>query len=658
MNIQGIIYVISTIMLIVSFILIKKIGRKINIVSMIGVTILLELCYNAFVCYVLTFFNIPNNLYVLAIINFIISAILLVNTFKNKEKNINNTKEKINSEENIRTIINDERSNRQENKNVQARNMQTYYIDKLDVFAVIVLFIITVTIGIINFRIPFDIKYESGDASVHFLTSVKFMQDERLLTNSQDNAYDFSVRKFGSYVNTGILMKCFENKIDIMDNYIIFILFSIFILFLTGVLLYIVLIRFIKSNNNKILALVFSVICTLGYPLSSMLFGFEYLSLGLAIILGIIEIILLCSKEKMRLSYMIIALFILNFGLFCSYYMFVPFIYVAEWIYFCICSYKKDRKIFTKTNVLILSLTLLLPFVLGYIYHFMPNVYQVIINMGNKIEVPKVNIAKQTLNNGFKVGGYIYTNLYSNFILLIPFSLYVVIKKFKENMLLSLIFIFNILFIIILYIGNMFEKVSDYYLAKNYFTLWIIMFILNFRGFMYIYEQYKRLLYTLITLYILIGVVYIAVLPINMQNEENMRTSRESFFTIMDIYGANKDILLNHSADLYNEEIELFKYAVKKYNLSDNYVLVAEPKQLMWVYAMTGYIKENNVTEKIANQDKFNATIFEYIDLMEDADYVIYFKNSIIYQVCEKYIFKDARVLLNNEIGGIVKKVN
>src|SRR5699024_8170862 len=139
---------------------------------------------------------------------------------------------------------------------------------------------------------------------------------------------------------------------------------------------------------------------------------------------------------------------------------------------------------------------------------------------------------KQTLENGFKTGGYIYTNLYSNFILLIPFSLYVIFKKFKENTLLSLMFIFNILFILILYIGNKFEQVSYYYLAKNYFTLWILMFILNFRGFMYIYEQYKRLLYTLISIYILISVVYVAVWQVNISNEKIKE--KESIFNIMD----------------------------------------------------------------------------------------------------------------------------
>ena len=108
MSIQGIIYVISTLILMVSFILIKKIGRKINIVSMIGVTILLDLCYNAFLCYLLTFFNISNNLYTLSIINLLISAIFIVKIVKKKKNNEkndnqidNNKNEILKSEENV-----------------------------------------------------------------------------------------------------------------------------------------------------------------------------------------------------------------------------------------------------------------------------------------------------------------------------------------------------------------------------------------------------------------------------------------------------------------------------------------------------------------------------------------------------------------------------
>ena len=75
---MGIVYIISLISLMASFILIKKTQKKLNILSFIAITIGLMFCYNTLVCYILTFFTIPITLLGLSIINFIITIILLL----------------------------------------------------------------------------------------------------------------------------------------------------------------------------------------------------------------------------------------------------------------------------------------------------------------------------------------------------------------------------------------------------------------------------------------------------------------------------------------------------------------------------------------------------------------------------------------------------
>ncbi len=71
------VYGISAIALIIAFILIKKTEKKLNIISFTSLSIVLMLCYNTFVCYVLTFFKIPNTLTILSTINYIITVIIL-----------------------------------------------------------------------------------------------------------------------------------------------------------------------------------------------------------------------------------------------------------------------------------------------------------------------------------------------------------------------------------------------------------------------------------------------------------------------------------------------------------------------------------------------------------------------------------------------------
>ena len=599
MNIQGIIFFISTIALIISFILIKKVNKKISILTSIGIALVLDMCYNAFLCYVLTFFTIPNKLYILAIINFLISIILIIKILK-KDKN---------------------------NK----FNLQEYSINKMDVIATLVILIITLGVAYANFGFPFNIKYESGDPATHYLTSVKFMQDERLLTVSEDKVFkSFESRKFASYVNSGLIMKCFEEKIDIIDNYVIFIAFGIFILYLTGYLIYFVMCNFAKNTKAKVLALILSILCIWGYPLNSLLFGFEYMSLSFTIILAIIEMMIIIKEDKIKMSYNLIILFLLNFGLFCSYYMFVPFVYPAEWIYLCIYSYKKDKKIICKNNILMLTITLLVPFLLGYIYHMEPNIYKILINKTiNTDEI--LDIPIRLMESGFNTFGYIYTNLYSNFIMLVPLALYVVIRKFKENKFLSILFIFNVLYIVVLLVGRALDKVSYYYLSKNYFTLWIIIFILNFRGLMYIFEKQENISVMLVTLYVGILIIYLVSVPTIMRNDEVV-TSRENAFTVMDIYGANKDIIKNRSSDFLHTEIDLLKYANNKYDLADDYIIVGDVEQIHWTYVFLQNIQENEVTKKKSGQNKIDYTYLETKNMLKDSKYIICFTRTSQYR--------------------------
>ena len=624
MNIQGIIFIISTIILEISFILIKKVNKKINILTFIGVTIAVNMCYSSFICYILTFFNIQNKLYILSIINYIISAIFIFKILKKKNKN----------------------------KNIS--NIQEYTINKTDVFSVLIILIVSCIAGYLNFGFPFNVKYETGDPATHYLTSIKYMQEEKLLTVSEDEVFTtFETRKFASYVNSGLIMKCFEGKIDIIDNYIIFISFGIFILYLTGYLMYLFLTRFAKDNKAKLLALLLTILCIYAYPLNSLLFGFEYMSLSFVVVLAIIEVIFMLVEDKMKLSYSIIILFLLNFGLFCSYYMFVPFVYSAEWIYLCIYSYKKDKKILTKNNFLILTITLIVPFLLGYIYHLEPSIYQIIINKTLDKE-SILNVPTSIISSGFNAFGYIYTNLYSNFILLAPLALYILIKKFKENKFISLLFVLNVIYIIILLIGRACDKVSYYYLSKNYFTLWIIMFILNYRALIYIFEKDKRIPYLIVSFYIILLIIYLILVPSKMEHEEI--SSRENPFTIMDIYGTNKYILKECESEFSTLEIELLKKAVNEYDLKQDYLILGDPEQIAWGYSFTREIKENEVTKKIRGTRKFDYTFVEYKDLLKNSKYVIYFKNTAGYKFFEKDLLENAKVIYSNSIGGIIEK--
>ena len=82
---MGIIYLVSVLLLITAFMLIKKTDKIIDVLSFLGITIVLFFSYNMFVYYVLTFVHIPCSLLGLTIINTIIAISMIVIIRRRKE---------------------------------------------------------------------------------------------------------------------------------------------------------------------------------------------------------------------------------------------------------------------------------------------------------------------------------------------------------------------------------------------------------------------------------------------------------------------------------------------------------------------------------------------------------------------------------------------
>ena len=393
---MGIIYALTVLILFISFILIKKTDKKLNILGFTAITIGVLFCYNTFVCYVLTFFVIPVTLLNLSIINLIVSVILIFLIIRKKQT-------------------------------------QAYEIHKIDILYILLLLVAVLIISYLNFGFPFNIKYETGDPSVHYLTADMFCKNDSLLITDKDEVYgSFTTRKTVSYVNSGLIMKCFNGVIDSYYNYNIFIVFGIFVLFITAWAMYTTISTFSIDNKTRFLAFIVSLIYTMGYPLNSFLFGFEYLSMGILLICLIFDMVHYFKVKELKIAYIVMIFALLNFGVFSAYYMFVPFLYPALWLYFCIDSYEKDKSIFTKKNILLLVTTLLIPFFLGLIYHIIPEIYGVIINSAIDSET-LLKYSSNLVGSGLATYGYIYVNLYSNMLLLLPMAIYFIVKKWKEN---------------------------------------------------------------------------------------------------------------------------------------------------------------------------------------------------------------------------------
>lgn len=622
---MGIIYLISTLIILISFILVKKTDKELNIISFICIGIVTLFCYNAFVCYILTFFTIPLKLWLLSIINIAVSAIFIF-------------------------------------KMVNKKKIQKFVFNKIDLIYVIIIAIMVIIVSYFNFNFPFNVNYETGDPSVHYLTSIKFAESEALLANStEDQAYgNLSMRKTVSYVNSGLLMKSLTNNLNARECYNIFVVFGMITLYLTGATLYSAMSNISCKKEHKLWAFAISTICMLGYPLNSFLFGFEYLSMGLLVISAIIAIVSYYKSNILTNKYFIGIMALLNYGLFASYYMFVPFMYPALWIYFCIDNYNKTKKIITKELCHLLFVTLLVPFILGFIYHIAPQIYGVIIekniNFRNAIES-----SSYIAGDGLAVNGYIYVNFYSNIILLLPLTIYLFIKdvkdnKLKDNMYLAILVFLAIAFIEILIIGNKYGKVSTYYLSKNYYALWIVLAYCNFKAMLLLAKKNSLLPRILIGIYIVLMILCTIFTKVKV--EYVLKNVEENIFSVMEVFGANKTIIFDKPIDFNQDEIDILMYARKNLDFTKKIEVVADEQPNYWAYVWLRYVNDEELSEDYFGQNKLNVKRHLLKKNINNVDYVIFFKKSKEYQTYKDKLFDNSEIIYENSAGGILKYKN
>ena len=289
------IYLISILALLTLTILVKKSDNKLNIVKTITIIIVLFLCYQTFVSYLCTMLHIQITLLTLTIINILLITILFINIIRKKE-------------------------------------IQKYKLSITDLYFIVILIFVVFIVGYIDFGIPFQIKYFSTDASIHYISAREFYESESLLLNV-DNIDTSNAMMPGAYSNIGILFKIFAPWIGEMNLYEVFVQFDIFVLLLSGMLFYVTIKKYAQNAVTDFLAVIVPIIYVLGYPLNNMLFGYCYLGIGVLIINAIVAIMQDWSKMEETSGWKkIIVMFLLCFELFFSYYLFTPAIYASIFI--------------------------------------------------------------------------------------------------------------------------------------------------------------------------------------------------------------------------------------------------------------------------------------------------------------------------------------
>lgn len=596
---MNILYVITILALYVLFMLMYKSEKKQNVIAWLAISTIAILCYNIFICVVLSFINIQSTLLNLSICNIIVSGLLAVVLIKSKK-------------------------------------IQKYYIKIFEVIFLIILLAIVIFIAYKQYGFPFKIKYETTDGSTHYYYAEQFYKTSELLYKGENNdifgLYDSDFRLPGAYINEGILFKIFDYvtlKVDL------FVLFDLFIMYLSGVIFYYLLKDCIFKQNKKleILAMVFAIMYMCGYQLNSMIYGCVYLSLALCLIVALFLIMAKYEKDELPSIIALPILALISFGIFFSYAYFVPVIYIAIITNLIVKTIINKEKIFSEENLTYLFCLIIIPLILGLTFFIiLPSAR----DMDNEI----VTVT---------LPGLIHKNYITNIIAFIPIfvvGIEVLIRNKKIEINFSqILLILTILFIIILFALNELGKVSEYYCFKAYYLIWPLVIYNAYIMICHIAEDSNKLLKIGTYVYI---VIYILAIIVSTFFVKESRGINDIFIHNIERIQDERDILKRGELEILdkvkttldNNQIYILN---SKYDGRVRWLSVLYDKNFIWLDTINGY----------------EITIDKWLEEREKKYYIAYYFD---YEMTKEKVpnldknSKQYEILYEDEYGFILEK--
>lgn len=432
---MGYLYICTLIFLGIAFISFKKSEEKLNLIKWVCIFIVGIFAYNITICMLLGVLHITQNIWLLSLINVIIGAAFLYNPIKKHE-------------------------------------YQKYKCSKLDIIAIVIICIFFAVMFVKDIYIwNGDVSHWAVDSAIHYRAAKHYSENLNLFVFLEDKTFfNFNIMQTGAYINDGIFMNVI-NSITGLEKIYIYQAFETLTMFVGSLALYAFFADRIQTKRGLIGSIILLGLYMYGYPYNSWMYGFSYLSVGIAMVALLLPIVeMLFSKDNIKKSIIITMIVIVAMGLIFSYCLFVPAIFAAVCIYVFLeelkdKNSKKYLKIFGKNTLIITGLLLIVTaFGIGYLF------------------IPSFIIEGQKdLVSALQEDGAIYTEKYVNFIAYIPFFIIFAcefIKRVKEKKVRFLDIFFIVLsgYLVLLFLGKRFGKVSEYYLIKVYFAEWIAVF--------------------------------------------------------------------------------------------------------------------------------------------------------------------------------------
>lgn len=317
-------------------------------------------------------------------------------------------------------------------------------------------------------------------------------------------------------------------------------------------------------------------------------------------------------------------------GIIECYVLFMPVMFFS--LFFCILYKQKKRaKLISLDTVKVCLGVFLVPTVLGLYFTYLG-----IFGYNNV-----------TVGSAIAQEGGIYKDLFSNFVFLMPLALYgyYYLKKEKKNWFILYIFPMLAGFLLVLFALGMTGRVSSYYFYKNYYFLWLIVFILAFAGVTYI-EKKSRLLISM-GLFIWLFVLWVGQYSIEnrIANKNDRYIVSYNSRAFCDIYMFNRDAKGNVAYS--GDKVLIYQKAMDILDETDSYIpLAGSWEDYYWMEAITN--------QRSYDFCYWNTGDEVFFQNLKEADYIMVLLDSDIYNDYSDY-FNQLEKVYENGIGFVAK---
>lgn len=604
-------YLISLISLFVFLLLFKKDDKKHNFIISFIFNLVFLYCVNIFNVSILSFAGIKSSFLLLSIINFLIIFIIWYKKFK-----------------------------------LKVFKLQKFKINGFEIFSTLLIICLCILIGFIRFNGFSSINYETTDPAVHYKAAKYYSENMSLLNsdNSSDVMYDSFDRNMpGFSLNCGIFMNVFS----FVPSYITYIIFDVIVLCLLALMFYCTCL-ILLNNKNCFFALILTILYFSAYCLNNFVFGFGYLGIGI-LSLNLILFVWILLENKDYEKYFKVCyglLFLFNFILFFSYYLFVPIVYLAQGLYIIYKWYRKEYKFLQLIKIGIFCLVI--PFIIGILYFILPNF---------------ITSGSGNASSAIATEGYIYRDLWSNFILIAPLIIYSLIMeiKNKSKSLLFFVFVLEFIYILITFVLGLKGYVSSYYYFKSYYIFWLICYLLIVKLLVIENSDLKKFLKLNILYIVLILLIGLSNIEIKIQEKNILFNNSYVSLSYSNIYIFNATKILNTAPVMDKDELKIINEIVQKKDKCTSQVeipVIGNYLQKLWFYSISDIVPIYNHVSN--NLSMFYDENFDFDKWKEDdsSKCLIVF-NSYNKKDKENYIninFDEFDILYKNKSGLILKK--